>query len=83
YEVVVGAVAKSDEFDYEEEKKSDAVIAVPRGSNLPNVDPEYDLGDVGNGVSTWFNALWLIVAFSVSIPLALMVSRRIKELFFA
>lgn len=43
----------------------------------------YDLTDVADGVTSWFGALWLIVAFSVAIPLTFYIANRVKLMFLA
>lgn len=66
-----------------ESEESEGVLFTPDESNMPIFEPSYNLTDVALGTSNWFQALWPIVAFSVGLILAFMVSNRIKELFFA
>jgi hypothetical protein len=48
---------------------------------IPTVDLVYNLGDVATSTSNWFSSIWLIVAFSVAIPLAFYVAGRVKGMF--
>lgn len=62
---------------------SESVTGIPTVDGIPVFESKYDLSDVSLGVSNWFSALWLILAFSVGIPLAFYISSRIKALFFS
>lgn len=54
----------------------------PNTKGMPIFKAGYSLSDVSNGVGTWFSSIWLLLAFSVSIPLAFYISHRVKALFF-
>lgn len=77
YVITVSAVDTSGN----ESLKSLSDTITPTTSAMPIYEMEYDLKDVADGTASWFNSLWLILAFSVAIPLAFLVSRRIKDLF--
>ena len=48
---------------------------------IPTVLLEYDLADVAVSTSSWFSSMWLILAFSIAIPLAFFIAHRVKGLF--
>lgn len=78
YLIAVTAVDKSGN----ESTNSNIITATPSAEAMPLLTMAgYDLGDVADGVGSWFGALWLIIAFSVAIPLAFYISNRIKLLF--
>ncbi|WP_144496004.1 fibronectin type III domain-containing protein [Bacillus pumilus] len=54
----------------------------PYEKGMPSFKNGYKLKDVGDGVTSWFSSLWLILAFAIGIPLAFYISHRIKALFF-
>ncbi|WP_201731350.1 fibronectin type III domain-containing protein, partial [Carnobacterium maltaromaticum] len=54
----------------------------PNTKGMPIFKAGYSLADVSNGVGSWFSSIWLLLAFSVSIPLSLYISHRVKALFF-
>lgn len=54
----------------------------PNTKGMPIFKAGYSLADVSNGVGSWFSSIWLLLAFSVSIPLAFYISHRVKALFF-
>ncbi|MGW9440995.1 fibronectin type III domain-containing protein, partial [Streptomyces sp. NPDC055607] len=60
---------------------SNTVTVTPSASLPPNITLGYGLQDVSDGVSNWFGGIWLILAFSVSIPLAFFVANRLKGFF--
>jgi chitodextrinase len=60
---------------------SNTVLVMPSIKSVPEVSIGYKLKDVADGTSSWFNSYWLILAFSLSIPLSFYVSNRIKGLF--
>jgi hypothetical protein len=51
------------------------------GSTIPVVNLNYNLADVATSTSSWFQSQWLILAFSIAIPLSFFVAHRIKGLF--
>jgi hypothetical protein len=57
------------------------VSSTPSSQLLPFLKFGYSLSDVSDGITSWFGSLWLIVAFSVAIPLSFIISHRIKGLF--
>ncbi|MFU1973136.1 fibronectin type III domain-containing protein [Bacillus pumilus] len=54
----------------------------PYEKGMPSFKNGYKLKDVGDGVTSWFSSLWLILAFAIGIPLAFYISHRVKALFF-
>lgn len=48
---------------------------------IPTVSLSYNLADVATSTSNWFTSFWLILAFSIAIPLAFFVAHRVKGLF--
>lgn len=60
---------------------SNLVVLTPNEKLLPAVSLGYGLQDVTNGTSSWFSSIWLILAFSISIPLAFYIANRVKGLF--
>lgn len=50
---------------------------------MPTINLTYNLADVANAVTSWFDSFWLIIAFAVAIPLAFLIANRIKGLFVA
>ncbi|MCY8546418.1 fibronectin type III domain-containing protein [Bacillus vallismortis] len=78
YQVEVSAIDMSGN---ESEKTSK--YGSPNTKGMPVFKAGYSLVDVSNGVGSWFSSLWLLLAFSVSIPLAFYISHRVKALFFA
>ncbi len=48
---------------------------------IPAVALNYNLADVSTSTTNWLDSLWLIVAFSIGIPLAFFIAHRIKGLF--
>lgn len=48
---------------------------------MPTIDLDYSLADVATSTSSWFSSLWLILAFSIAIPLAFFIAHRVKGLF--
>jgi hypothetical protein len=57
------------------------VSGTPSLDAVPLVRLDFDLKDVGNGVTSWFTSIWLILAFAVAIPLSFVIAGRIKGLF--
>lgn len=60
---------------------SSAVSGTPSVNAIPLISLDFTLADVADGVANWFDSLWLVLAFSVAIPLSFMVAGRIKNLF--
>jgi len=60
---------------------SSAELLKPSKDSMPVLKMKYDLKDVATSSGNWFSSIWIIVAFSVAIPLAFLVSRRVKTLF--
>jgi hypothetical protein len=60
---------------------SDAYDVTPTVQALPIIKLVYTLSDVAEGVGNWFSSIWLILAFSIAIPLSFLIGRRIKDLF--
>ncbi|OPG94562.1 hypothetical protein B2I21_31810 [Chryseobacterium mucoviscidosis] len=60
---------------------SNTITITPSIKSVPEVSIGYKLKDVADGTSSWFSSYWLILAFSLSIPLSFYVSNRIKGLF--
>lgn len=52
-------------------------------NGIPTVNLNYSLADVAGGTASWFDSIWLIVAFAVAIPLAFLIAGRVKGLFTA
>lgn len=78
YQISVSAIDTSSN----ESARSTVITASPSSLAMPVLKVSgYDLTDVAGGVGTWFSSLWLILAFSVAIPLAFYISNRIKLLF--
>lgn len=77
YSIKVSAVDTSNN----ESAQSVAVSAVPSATAMPLLEMGYELTDVADGVTNWFGSMWLIVAFSVAIPLAFYIANRTKLLF--
>lgn len=67
--------------DIGDSPKSNVVEVKPDSTLAPDVSLGYSLKEVADGTSSWFNSYWLILAFSLSIPLSFYVSNRIKGLF--
>lgn len=78
YSIQLTTISK---YDGTESDFSETVIGVPGVKSVPVSDVNYELKDIVNGTSSWFNSLWLVIAFSISIPLAFLISGRIKGLF--
>jgi hypothetical protein len=64
-----------------ESPKSASIHGTPSASALPYISFSYSLKDVADGVSNWFGSYWMILAFSIAIPLSFYVGSRIKNLF--
>jgi hypothetical protein len=64
-----------------ESPKSASIHGTPSASALPYISFSYSLKDVADGVSNWFGSYWMILAFSIAIPLSFYVGSRIKSLF--
>lgn len=77
YEVRVSAVDKSGN----ESVLSPAAYAIPDGKQIPPVKFNYSLKDIVDGITHWFSGIWMILAFSVAIPLAFYIGNRVKGLF--
>lgn len=60
---------------------SNLLTLIPDSKLMPDIGLGYGLKDVADGTSTWFSSYWLILAFTISIPLSFYVSNRIKGLF--
>jgi Fibronectin type III domain len=60
---------------------SSAVVFTPSVTGLPIFVLGFDLSDVADSVEEWFSNVWLVVAFSIAVTLAFMISHRIKHLF--
>jgi len=58
-----------------------SATVTPDANAMPPIETNYELQDVSDGVSNWFTELWMILAFAVGIPLAFLISNRIKGLF--
>lgn len=63
-----------------ESAMSVATSLTPSQSAMPIFKSNYDLKDVADGTSSWFVALWPLLAFSVGIVLAFIVANRVKHL---
>lgn len=79
YKIQVSAVDTSGN----ESELSNSFVAVPDESKLPVFKVDTDLKSVAESTENWFSELWLVLAFSSSIPIAFLVGHRIKNLFFA
>ncbi|WP_175560844.1 fibronectin type III domain-containing protein, partial [Paenibacillus sp. NAIST15-1] len=77
YKVEISAVDKSGN----ESLLSLPVYAVPDSKSIPPVKFMYSLKDIVDGIAHWFSGIWLILAFSVAIPLSFYVGNRVKGLF--
>ena len=64
-----------------ESQSSNLIALLPEVGLLPDVTMNYGLKDVADSSSYWFTSIWLILAFSISIPLAFYLANRIKGLF--
>lgn len=60
---------------------SNTLTITPSIKAVPDVGLNYGLKDVAEGTSSWFNSYWLILAFTIAIPLSFYVSNRVKGLF--
>lgn len=67
--------------DIGDSPRSNVVEVKPESSLAPDVALSYKLKDVAEGTSSWFNSFWLLLAFTISIPLSFYVSNRVKGLF--
>lgn len=76
YSITVSAVN-----DIGESAQSTAVTVTPSKDLLPDVSLGYSLKDVSDGVSSWFSSYWLLLAFTIAIPLSFYVGNRVKGLF--
>jgi hypothetical protein len=76
YDIQVSAVSQGVESEL-----SDVVVGMPSVTSPPFIDLGYELSDVSTGVGSWFGSIWLILAFAISIPVAFLLGRRVKELF--
>lgn len=79
YSITVTAVDTSGN----ESLPSNPVSLNPIVGAMPIIESKFDLKQVADGTNNWFMSLWPILAFSVGITLAFIVSRRVKLLFFA
>jgi hypothetical protein len=79
YLITVTTVDTSDN----ESVPSIAQTLIPTSQAMPFFEAKYDLKDVADGTSQWFGSMWLILAFSVGIPLAFLIARRVKGLLLA
>lgn len=70
--------------------ETDGVIRTIKTKAVPYVNPDlptidlkssFSLGDIATGISSWFSSFWLILAFSISIPLAFYIASRVKLMF--
>lgn len=76
YEVQLSAVNEIGESGL-----SFAYISEPSTASMPVIAMDYSLGDISTGVGNWFGSLWLILAFSIAIPVSFIVGRNVKDLF--
>lgn len=67
--------------DIGESEQSSPVSAEPSVNLLPDVSLGYSLKDVTTGVVSWFSSVWLLLAFSIAIPLSFYIGNRVKGLF--
>jgi len=81
YNIQVSSVAEDTELNYFEEKFSVSKNGLPTSLGIPTVSVNFTLQDLTDGVSSWFSSLWLIVAFSIAIPLSFIIAIRVKYLF--
>ncbi|MCY7487906.1 fibronectin type III domain-containing protein [Paenibacillus alvei] len=77
YEVRISAVDKSGN----ESVLSPAAYAIPDGKQIPPVKFNYSLKDIVDGIAHWFSGVWMILAFSIAIPLSFYIGSRVKGLF--
>jgi chitodextrinase len=78
YQIQVTAV---DTSQNESEKSYEKTVA-PSSHAMPSkMKMSYSLADVANGISSWFDSLWLVLAFAIGIPLSFYVASRVKLLF--
>jgi chitodextrinase len=78
YQIQVTAVDTSEN----ESEKSSVKTVAPDSHAMPSkMQMSYSLGDVANGISSWFDSLWLVLAFAIGIPLSFYVASRVKLLF--
>lgn len=66
-----------------ESELTQTFVGVPDSAMLPIFKVDTDLSAVAKSTENWFSQLWLVTAFSASIPIAFFVGGRIKSLFFA
>lgn len=66
-----------------ESELTQTFVGVPDSAKLPVFKVDTDLSAVSKSTENWFSQLWLVTAFSASIPIAFFVGGRIKALFFA
>lgn len=67
--------------DIGDSPRSNVVEVKPSSTLAPDVTLGYSLKDVTDGTSSWFSSFWLLLAFTISIPLSFYVSNRVKGLF--
>lgn len=77
YNIQVSAV----DISGNESGLTSAVSAMPSGDAVPILTMGYSLADVADSVGSWFSNIWLIIAFSVAIPLSFYIASRTKLLF--
>ncbi len=66
-----------------ESELTQTFVGVPDSAMLPVFKVDTDLSAVAKSTENWFSQLWLVTAFSASIPIAFFVGGRVKALFFA
>lgn len=66
-----------------ESELTQTFVGVPDSAMLPIFKVDTDLSAVAKSTENWFSQLWLVTAFSASIPIAFFVGGRVKALFFA
>lgn len=60
---------------------SNTITITPSIKSVPEVGLGYQLKDVAVGTNNWFSSIWLILAFTIAIPLSFYIANRIKGLF--
>lgn len=77
YKIEVTAV----DFSGNESVKSIAWTITPSAKAVPPVSFTWTLKDIVESMGNWFSSIWLILAFTIAIPLAFYIGNRVKGLF--
>lgn len=64
-----------------ESSSSNAIELTPDASIVPDISLGYNLKDIADGTGSWFDSMWLLLAFVIAIPLSFYIGNRVKGLF--